>query len=59
MSKLSASKFWVCFDVKAPAYAAQTMPTWTKQILTCFTKLIAVQPSMAKYEWTMYQMKVD
>ena len=31
-------------------HAAQTMPTWTKPILTCFTKLIAVQPSMAEYE---------
>ena len=53
-----------CFVVKAPANAImqhkpQTMPTWTKPILTCFTKLIAVQPSMAKYEWTMYQIKVD
>ena len=27
-------------------------------ILTCFTNLIAVQPSMTKYEWTLYQMKV-
>ena len=24
-----------------------------------FTKFIAVQPSMAEYEWTMYQIKVD
>ena len=40
-------------------HAAQTTPTWTKTILTCFTKLIAVQPSMAEYEWTMYQMKVE
>ena len=39
MSKLSASKFWVCFVVKAPANAAQTMPTWTKPILTCFYKI--------------------
>ena len=30
-----------------------------KPILTCFTKLIAVQPSMAEYEWTLYQIKVD
>ena len=22
-------------------------------------KIIAMQPSMAKYEWTMYQIKVD
>ena len=31
-------------------HAAQTKPTWTKTILTCFTKLIAVQPSMAECE---------
>ena len=24
-----------------------------------FYKLIAVQPSVAEYEWTMYQMKVE
>ena len=24
-----------------------------------FTKLIAVQPSVAEYEWTMYKIKVD
>ena len=30
-----------------------------KQFWHVFTKLIAVQPSMAEYEWTMYQMKVD
>ena len=29
-------------------HAAQTTPTWTKPILTCFTNLIAVLPSMAK-----------
>ena len=40
-------------------HAAQTTPTWTKTILTCFTKLIAVQPSMAEYKWTMYQMKEE
>ena len=31
-------------------HAAQTTPTWTKIILTCFTKLIDVQPFMAEYE---------
>ena len=30
--------------------AAQTRPAWTKTILTCFAKCIAVQPSMAEYE---------
>ena len=40
------------------AIHAQTTPAWTKTILTRFTKLIAVQPSMAEYEWTIYQMKV-
>ena len=24
-----------------------------------YRKIIAVQPSMAKYEWTVYQIKVD
>ena len=72
MSKLSSSKFCRSTQSSADAllllcckssrkchHAAQTTPTWTKPILTCFTKLIAVQPSMAEYEWTMYQIKVD
>ena len=63
MSKLSSSKFWVvvhyagrmhelllcCKSSHKCHHVAQTMPTWTKIILTCFTKLIDVQPSMA--EW--------
>ena len=58
ISVFNFEKFWV----KPGFYhAAQTTPTWTKPILTCFTKLIAVQPYMymAEYEWTMYQIKVD
>ena len=39
-----------CESSRKCHHAAQAMPTWTKPILTCFTKLIAVQPSMAKYE---------
>ena len=46
-----------CESSRKCHYAAQTTPTWTKTVLTCTTKLIAVQPSMAEYEWTMYQMK--
>ena len=59
--------FLFAFLVRAPAnaiiYAAQTTPTVLhKTILTCFTKLIAVQPSsVAEYELTMYiyQMKLE
>ena len=40
-------------------HAAQTTPIWTKPIWYVLQKIIAVQPSMAKYEWTMYQIKVD
>ena len=39
-----------CESSRKCHHAAQTTPTWTKTILTCFTKLIAVQPSMAEYE---------
>ena len=70
MSKLSSSKFWhsehkavrmhyCCFVVKAPANAIMHQKPKTKPILTYFTKCIAVQPSMAEYEWTIYQIKVD
>ena len=74
MPKLSSSKFCHSTQISADALisivvllwklpqmpsSAQTTPTWTKPILTCFTKVIAVQPSMAEYEWTMYQIKED
>ena len=40
-----------CESSRKCHHAAQrTTPTWTKQILTCFTRLIAAQPSMAEYE---------
>ena len=42
-----------CESSRKCHHAAQTTPTWTKPILTSFTKLIAVQPSMAEYEWTI------
>ena len=49
-----------CESSRKCRHAAQRLPTWTKTMLTCFTKLIAVQPSMAEYEWMyMYQMKVE
>ena len=51
-----------CFVVKAPANATmqrKQRQLGQKQFLTYFTNLIAVQPSMAKYEWTMLQMKVE
>ena len=31
--------------------------TWTKTVMTCFTKMIAEQPSLAQYERPMYGMK--
>ena len=31
--------------------------TWMKTILTCFTKMIADQPSLTKFERPMYHMK--
>ena len=49
-----------CFVVKAPANTImqhKQRQLWQNQF--CFTKLIAVQPSMAEYELTMYQIKVD
>ena len=55
----SADALLLCESSRKCHHTAQTMPTSTKPILTCFTKLIAVQPSMAEYEWTMYQIKVD
>ena len=39
-----------CESSRKCHHAVQTMLTWTKTILTGFTKFIAVQPSMAKYE---------
>ena len=72
LSKLSLSKFWIvhnavwmhalllcCQGFRKCLHAVQTTPTWTKTTLTCFTELIAVQTSMAEYEWTVYQMKVE
>ena len=72
MLKLSPSKFCHCTQssVDAPIVALlwklpQMLSCSTnnayldKTNLTSFTKMIAVQPSMAKYEWTMYQIKVD
>ena len=68
--KLSPSKF--CHGTQSSADAPIVPLLWKspamlsssknnaylgKTNLTCFTKLIAVQPSMAKYEWTMYQIK--
>ena len=54
-------KFWV-----KPGFPftqlnrANTQNLEKKIILTCFTKIIADQSSsMAKYEWTMYQIKGD
>ena len=72
MSKLSLSKF--CHSTQCSADALTVALLWKlPQMPSCsannanldenkfdmFTKLIAVQPSMAKYEWTMHQMKVD
>ena len=51
-----------CFVVKVPRNAIKQHKPYaylSKTNLTCFTKIIAVQPSMAKYEWTMYQIKED
>ena len=31
--------------------------TWTKTVLTCFTKMIVEQPSLTQYERPMYYMK--
>ena len=31
--------------------------TWMKTVLTCFTKMIAEQPSLTQYERPMYHMK--
>ena len=39
-----------CESSRKCHHAAQRTPTWTRTILTCFTKLIAEQPYMAKYE---------
>ena len=74
MSKLSSSKFWVCYTVRmrelllccessrkwhpATQTAKQRQLHWTEKFWHVLQKLIAVQPSMAEYEWTMYQMKV-
>ena len=33
------------------------LKTWTKTVLTCFTKIIAEQPSLTQYERPMYNMK--
>ena len=53
-------EFLLCCESSLKCHhAAQTTPTWTKTILSCFTTFIAVQPSMTKYELTMYQMKVE
>ena len=50
-----------CFVVKAPANAImqRKQRNLDKNNLDMFSKLIAAQPSMAEYEWTMYQMKVE
>ena len=44
---------WKLTQMPSCIHAAQTTRTWTKTILACFTKLIAVQPSMAEYERTV------
>ena len=31
--------------------------TWMETVLTCFTKIIAEQPSLTQYERSMYHMK--
>ena len=31
--------------------------TWLKTVLTCFTKIIAEQPSLTQYERPMYHLK--
>ena len=50
-----------CKSSRKCHHAAQTTPTWTKAFFLYLYVwqwiLIAVQPSMAEYEWTMYQMK--
>ena len=37
-----------CESSRKCHHATQTTPTWTKTSLTCFTKLTAVQPSIAE-----------
>ena len=46
-----------CESSRKCHHAAQTTPTWTKTILTCFTKLSSEQPSLTQYERPMYNMK--
>ena len=33
--------------------------TWMKTVLTCFTQIIAEQPSLTQYERPMYHMKEE
>ena len=70
MSKLSPSKFCHCTQSIADAFVAllwkspvmqhkQRILRQNQHDMFYTQKTIAVQPSMAKYEWTMYQIKVD
>ena len=71
MSKISPSKFChgtqssadaptCCFDVKVPRNAIKQHKPYaylSKTNLTCFNKIIAVQPSMAKYDELYTKLK--